>query len=75
MTVPEAAVDEDHGAVFGQANVRLARQVAVQAIAEAASVQRLADQQFRFGVLAANTGHHPAAGRRIDDVSQRLPCI
>lgn len=73
MAVPEAAVDEDHGPVLRQADVRLARKVAVQPVAEAPRVKSLADHQFRPGVLAADAGHHPAAGGGVDDVSQPRP--
>lgn len=75
MAVPEAAMDQDYRSVFRQADVWLAGQIAVQTVAKATGVQRFSDQQFGLGVLAANAGHHPAAGRRINDVSQRLSCV
>ena len=65
MAVPEAAVDENHRAVFGQHNVGGAGQLLiVEPVAQAVGVQVPPNQQFRASILAPNTGHITAAGCR-----------
>lgn len=60
--MPQAAVDEDDGAVHWQSQVWASRQVpAVQAITKAQGKQSTPDNVLRFGVLAANPGHAVAA--------------
>ena len=57
---------ENSGFVFGQHHVGCAGEfLVVQAIAVAVGVEELADDQFGFGVLAANAGHveAPLLGR------------
>lgn len=62
MPVPETAVNEDHRAPAGEDKIGLAGQVlAVQPEAESAPVKRGADRQFGSGVLAFDSGHHPAS--------------
>ena len=51
VSVPETAVDEDHGAVFPQNDVGSAGDVLhVEAVAYAVLPQPFADEDFRFGV-------------------------
>ena len=58
VTVPETAVDEDHGAVFPQNDVGSAGDVLhVQAVAVAVLPQPFADEDFRLGVFAADVRH------------------
>lgn len=65
MSVPEAAVDEDDGFVFGKNNIRLTRKCAVQRAVDCKSVTHAVehgtDNQFRFGILRPDPAHVPAA--------------
>lgn len=71
MPVPEAAMDEDYGAVLGKDEVRFARQAfVVEQVAKALRMQAASDYHFGLGVLAPDAGHHPAAGCGVDDVRQ-----
>ena len=75
VPMPEAPVHEDHCPIFWQAQIRVARHVlAVNPVAKPACVKRLANHEFGLSVFAPDARHHPAAGRRIDDVSQLPPC-
>lgn len=69
VPVPEAPVDEDHGAISGQYDVRLAREVShMEPESVAGAVQQAADGPLRAGVLAPNLRHVAAAlgfGQRI----------
>lgn len=69
VPVPETPVDENHGTVSGQNNVRLAGQVShMEPEAVAGAVQQAADGPLRAGVLAPNLRHVAAAlgfGQRI----------
>ena len=70
MSVPKTAVNEDYSVIAGQHDIRLARQFPhMQAEAEALMVQQAAYLYFRFGIAAADARHHPAARRRINDIS------
>jgi len=72
MAMPEAAVDEDHGLIFGQDEVGFAGQHAVfravhrEAVAEA--VEQRAQGQLGLGVAAADAGHDLGAFFRTEDV-------
>lgn len=58
MAMPEAAVDEDHGAVFRKDKVGPSRQPAVmQPIPESFCMQRAPDEQLRGGIAAPDTAH------------------
>lgn len=60
--MPEATVDEDDGFVFRQDDVGLARKIlSLDAKTEPLCMEDGAEQEFRFGVLAFDAGHHPAA--------------
>lgn len=75
VPVPEAPMHEDHRPILRQAHIRITRKVlAMNPVAKTARVKRLANGQFGLGVLASNAGHHPAAGYRVDNVSQPSPC-
>jgi hypothetical protein len=57
--MPEAPMHENNGLEPLQDKVWASRQVtAVEAKSEASGVKTMADQDFRFRVLAPNTGHH-----------------
>ena len=67
--VPETAMHKNNRFPFRQDEVGFARQaLVVQPEPEALCVEKAADLQFGLGVLAPDAGHHPASGRRIDDV-------
>lgn len=69
MAMPEAAVNENHSTVFRQHDIRFSRQAFdVQTVAETLGEQGLADDQFRFCVLAPDAGHHPAADFLRNDI-------
>ena len=56
VSVPETAVDEDHGLVFPQNDVGSAGDVLhVEAVADAVLPQPFADEEFRLGVFAVHT--------------------
>ncbi|CUT09706.1 hypothetical protein BF49_0786 [Bradyrhizobium sp.] len=61
MAVPEAAVNEEHGFVFGKDEVRLAWKFSVKPVAKAARMQQFPQDQLWLCILAANAGHHPAS--------------
>ena len=62
MPVPEAAMDEDHGAVFGQHDVGPAGQaaifLAIHREAVAKPMEHRAHRKLRLGVAAADARHH-----------------
>lgn len=65
MPMPEAAVNEQHGSVFGKYEIRFARQTpVVEPKAETASMQPLSQDQLGLRVLSLYAGHHPASGFR-----------
>lgn len=71
VAVPEAAVDEDDGAVLGEDDVGSAGELALQAEAQAAGEQELAHQDFGLGVPALDGSHASAAlfgGHRVGHV-------
>ena len=58
VLMPEAAMDENDGAAGAEDEVRFAGQVAaLEPVAEAQCGDELADDFFRFGVVAADAGH------------------
>lgn len=73
MPVPETAMDEYNRLVFRENQIGFAGKVFdMKPVTEAPLVQGFADQHFRFGVLATDTGHHPAAGSRIDNIRHSM---
>ena len=69
MPVPEAAVDEDDRAVFGEDDIRAPWQIAsVEAIAEPERKETSPDHVLRLGVLSSNPGHAVAALARGQDI-------
>lgn len=58
MPVPEAAVNENDGFVFGQNNVGFAGKVFnMQPVPEALCEKKFPDQHFGLGVFALNAAH------------------
>ena len=58
VSVPEAAVDEDDGAVFGEDDVGFAGEaLVVDAVAEAQAPEGFAEEQLRLGGGGVNGGH------------------
>lgn len=72
MSVPEAAVDEDDGAVFGQDDVGPAGELAVLRAADGEAVTQPVehgpDKQLGLGVAPADAGHELGAFLRAEDV-------
>lgn len=67
--MPETPMDEDHCPVFGENEVRFARQVLhMQTIAVAKRMQRFPERQFGLGVAAFYRAHHFGALLRREDV-------
>lgn len=61
VAVPEAAVNENHGLVSWQYNVRTPRQrFGVKPKSQARPVNQAPDAQFGRSVFAAYSAHHPA---------------
>lgn len=69
MVVPEAPVNEDHGIPSREDNIRFAGKEDMYAETKSRGVEPFPQYQFRFGILPANAGHHPAAHFTADDVS------
>src|SRR5574338_766754 len=62
MTMPEAAVDEDHSIPAGEDDVGVPGQVGpVEREPEPGSMQEGSDQALGERVLASNSGHHSAS--------------
>jgi hypothetical protein len=62
MTVPEAAMDEDHGGMARKDDIRTARQVsAVKSESQSRGVQALPHLQLRLRIDLPDTGHVSAA--------------
>lgn len=71
VTMPKASVDEYHCAIFCEDHIGLSGKLPVmQPEPEAGTVQHFPDGYFRLGIFPPYAGHHPAAGRFIDYVSQ-----
>ena len=69
MSVPEAAMDEDHGTETWQDDVWLPCQfLRMQAVTEAPAVHFPADSDLGTGVLATDAGHHPTPDTRRNNV-------
>jgi len=69
VTVPEAPVDKDHGAMLAQDQIRPARQCpGMKAEAEPCAVQGASHPHLRHGVSPADRRHHARPGGSINDV-------
>ena len=69
MTVPEAPVDKDHGAMLAQDQIGPARQCpGMQAEAEPRAVQGASHPHLWQGVAPANRRHHARPGSSVNDV-------
>jgi hypothetical protein len=71
VSMPEAAVYEDNGPVFGKYNIRLSRKAcAVKSESQALTMKPPTDNAFGDCVSAPDAGHHAAASWFVDDVRQ-----
>ena len=71
MPVPEAAVDENDRSMLMQNYIRSTRKfLVVKPEAEPPSVKPAPDHHFWLRVTALDSGHVPAAGFAVVDVSQ-----
>lgn len=71
VAVPEATIYENHNVMAGKNKIWLAGQLTVmQPKSEAASVKPAPDHHFWLRVTAHDSGHVPAAGFAVVDVSQ-----
>lgn len=76
MSVPETTVHENDCPIPGQDYVRCSGQGAVmETVAETGGVERLAQDQFRLGILAPDIRHHPAAYFSRNSVSHVRPFV
>ena len=76
MTMPEAAVYKNDRSVFGENQVRLARQFPVMKPEPKAHRVKPAPYDYLgLGILGLDPGHHSAADFAAYDVSQALPPI
>jgi hypothetical protein len=67
--MPKAAMDKNDSSVLREHDVRASRQaLAMEPEAEATTVQKRANYNFRPGVFPSDTRHHSAAGQSIDNV-------
>ena len=58
MSMPEAAIHQNTGAIFPQHNIRFSRQTwMIEPIPESPSPQELPDKNLRFGILASDCRH------------------
>ncbi|RKQ70573.1 hypothetical protein BCL74_2521 [Oceanibaculum indicum] len=74
MSVPEAAMHEDHGAVLWKDKVRSAVNLAeMKPEAETARVQCPPESQLRLGVLSPDPRHHPGTGLLVHDIGHICP--
>lgn len=74
VAVPEATVNEDHGAMTREHQVWTARQVtAMQAESQPLREQQTAQSTLRHRVLVANGAHHAAARLPINNVRHSPP--
>lgn len=69
MTVPKTTMDEYSHTVLRENNIRTTWQItSMQPEPEPLLVKQAPDQQLGLGVLSPNSGHHPAPGRRVNNV-------
>lgn len=68
--MPETSMHEYDCTITGKYDVWLSRKISnMNPESEPFSMEEFPDSDFRDGVLPPDSGHHPAAGQRIDDVS------
>ena len=71
VTVPKAAMNENHGLKPRENQIGLAWKVsAMQSVAKAHFVERPADHHLRLGILTPDTSHYPAPGFCVHNISQ-----
>jgi hypothetical protein len=74
VSVPEAAVHEDHGAVLRKDKVRSTVNLAgMKPEAETARVQCPPESQLGLGVLSPDPRHHPGTGLLVHDIDHIRP--
>lgn len=74
VSMPEAAVHEDHGAVLRKDKVRSTVNLAgMKPEAETARVQCAPESQLRLGILSPDPRHHPGTGLLIHDIGHIRP--
>ncbi len=74
VSVPEAAVHEDHGAVLRKDKVRSTVNLAgMKPEAETARVQCPPESQLGLGVLSPDPRHHPGTGLLVHDIGHIRP--
>ena len=67
--MPEAAVNKDHGFVFGEYNVRFTwKRFYIQAVTKTIGKEKLTHQYLRLGILAFDTAHVEAASWTIVNI-------
>ena len=75
VSVPEAAMHEDHGAVLRKNKVRSTVNLGgMKPEAETARVQCPPESQLRLCILSPHGGHHPRTGYLIDIIRCGLQC-
>lgn len=75
MAMPEATVNKDDRPIFGEYDVRLARElVVVKLVPVAQCVEAASNDEFGLCILATNTRHHAAAGNTVDDIRHDQGC-
>ena len=74
VSMPEAAVNEDHCAMLGKNKVwSTVHPPRMKPETETTRVQRPPEGEFGLGVLSLNSRHHPGTGLLIYDVSHIRP--
>jgi hypothetical protein len=74
MSVPEAAMHEDHGSMLRKDKVRSTGNLAgMKSEAEPARVQCPPESQLGLGVLSPDPRHHPGTGLLVYDIGHICP--
>jgi len=69
VSVPETSMYEHRCMVAREDQIRMSWKPAVmKAVSEAPGMHCASEQDFRFGILAPDSGHHPGARRGVDHV-------
>jgi hypothetical protein len=67
--MPETSMNYNKRAIFWKHNIRLARNIfCMKPETEAKGVKPLSEENFRASVFRSDTGHHAAAGSRVNNV-------
>lgn len=75
MSVPVASVNKYDRAIFRENEIgRTGKPSVGHPVAVSPSKQPLADDQFYAGISAADTRHHAAAGKAVNDISHDIQC-